>query len=138
MAELITKEQAIKCLNAEIKGQIESNIDLSQYKREFQEFADMVYNAQKKAIEDLNPVEEPTADVIERSRYEQLNKEADALSKAYQEEHEKYKQLRLNVAKAIEEMEIEYINLDYYANKLLGASHGVRKSIEILKRNIGE
>ena len=73
-----------------------------------------------------------------RTKYKQLNEEANALSKAYQEEHEKYKQLRLNVDKAIERMEIEYNNLDYDANKVLGASYGIRKSINILKRNIGE
>ena len=52
----------------------------------------------------------PTADVIERSK----------------------------IDKAIEEMEIEYNNLEYAENHKKGASYGIRKSIEILKRNIGE
>ena len=72
----------------------------------------------------------PTADVIERSRYEQLDKEANALSKAYQEEHEKYKQLRLNVAKAIKEM--ENIELVMFCDEMRDYC------VEILQRNIGE
>lgn len=45
---------------------------------------------------------------------------------------------REKIDKAIKEMEFEYNDIDYHANKLLGASYGIRKSIEILKRNIGE
>lgn len=42
---------------------------------------------------------------------------------------------REKIDKAIEEMESVYINLDYYENRL-SASYWIRKSIEILKRNI--
>lgn len=44
---------------------------------------------------------------------------------------------RSKIDKAIEEMESVYIKLDYYENRL-SASYWIRKSIEILKRNIGE
>ena len=81
-------------------------------------------------------IDAPAADVIERSRYEQLDKEADALSKAYQEEHEKYKQLRLNVAKAIEEMD------KLASHKVMPISFdqavAIDMCIEILKKNMGE
>lgn len=78
----------------------------------------------------------PRADVVERSRYEQLDEEANALSKAYQEEREKYKQLRLNVAKAIEEMD----KLASHKVKPISFDQAVAidMCIEILKRNMGE
>jgi hypothetical protein len=48
------------------------------------------------------------------------------------------RKLREKVDKAIKEMEIEYNNLEYVENYNRSASYGIRKSIEILKRNIGE
>lgn len=45
---------------------------------------------------------------------------------------------REKINKAIKEMEIEYNNLEYTENHNKGASYGIRKSMEILKRNIGE
>ena len=45
---------------------------------------------------------------------------------------------RSKIDEAIEEMKNEYNNLDYHANKLLGASYGIRKSIKILEKTIGE
>lgn len=54
--DCISRAEAIKALNCKISGSIKSDIDLSKYKREFQEFADMIINAQEKAIQALPPV----------------------------------------------------------------------------------
>lgn len=45
---------------------------------------------------------------------------------------------RVKIDKAIEEIESEYINLGYAENRNKGASYGIRKSLEILKKHIGE
>lgn len=74
--------------------------------------------------------ETETADVVERSEYEKIKFERDV---SIQQIHD----LGNSVSKAIEEMEIEYNNLTYTENHNLGANYGIRKSIEILKRNIG-
>lgn len=54
--DCISRAEAIKALNCKISGSIKSDIDLSKYKREFQEFANMILNAQEKAIQALPPV----------------------------------------------------------------------------------
>lgn len=69
-------------------------------------------------------------EVIERSEYEKIKFERDI---SIQQIHN----LGNSVSTAIEEMEIEYNNLTYTENHNLGANYGIRKSIEILKRNIG-
>jgi len=58
MAEYITKEQAIQSLNAKINFTIVSDLDFSLYKREMQEFANQITEAQEKEIKAL-----PTEDV---------------------------------------------------------------------------
>lgn len=54
--DCVSRQVVIKALNCEISGKIESDIDLSKYKREFQEFANMILNAQAKTIQSLPPV----------------------------------------------------------------------------------
>ena len=54
--DAISRQAAIEALNCEINGNIESDIDLTQYKRELQEFANMILSAQGKALRDLPPV----------------------------------------------------------------------------------
>lgn len=54
--DCISRNAAIEALNCELHGSIESNIDLSKHKREFQEFANMVLEAQRKAIRALPSV----------------------------------------------------------------------------------
>lgn len=54
--DCVSRQAAIKTLNCEINGSIVSNIDLSKYRREFQEFANMILNAQEKAIRELPPL----------------------------------------------------------------------------------
>lgn len=88
----------------------------------------------------------PTADVIERSEHleqikyiqDNLKTYIDNTRNEYYAMERSYNRLKAGVDKAIEEMRVEYNNIDYHANKLLGASYGIRKSIDILKRNIGE
>lgn len=54
--DAVSRQAALGALNCEISGSIESDIDLSKYKREFQEFANMILEAQEKAIQALPPV----------------------------------------------------------------------------------
>jgi hypothetical protein len=54
--DAVSREAALGALNCEISGRIESDIDLCKYKREFQEFADMILKAQEKAIRALPSV----------------------------------------------------------------------------------
>lgn len=57
--DCVNRQAVIECLNCEINGKIESDIDLSEHKREFQEFANMIMAAQKIAILNL-PYATPT------------------------------------------------------------------------------
>lgn len=57
--DCVSRQAVIKELNCEISGSIESDIDLSKHNREFQEFADMILNAQVKTIQAL-PTTAPT------------------------------------------------------------------------------
>ena len=82
---------------------------LSKVKTNYIEDAENGYDYYDYLLQD-DLMAEPQADVIERSK----------------------------IDKAIEEMEIEYNNFEYTENHNKGASYGIRKSIEILKRNIGE
>lgn len=54
--DCVSRQAVIKELNCEISGSIESDIDLSKYKREFQELANMILDAQTKSIQALPPV----------------------------------------------------------------------------------
>ena len=54
--DCVSRKAVIKALDCEIGGCIESDIDLSKYKREFQEFANMILDAQTKSIQALPPV----------------------------------------------------------------------------------
>ena len=54
--DAVSRQAALGALNCEISGRIESDIDLCKYKREFQEFADMILKAQEKAIQALPSV----------------------------------------------------------------------------------
>lgn len=54
--DAVSRQAAIGALNCEISGRIESDIDLCKYKREFQEFADMILKTQEKAIQALPSV----------------------------------------------------------------------------------
>ena len=66
------------------------------------------------AVEEI--LEITPADVVERSMYEQLCEEANAFSKAYLKEREKYKQLKLNIDKSVKEIE-QYLLEVELANK---------------------
>lgn len=63
--DAISRQAAIEALDCEINGNIESNIDLTQYKRELQEFANMILSAQEKALRDL-PSAVPTREKGEK------------------------------------------------------------------------
>lgn len=52
---LLNRDEVIKALNADIDFSIESDYDLTKIKPEFQEFADEILKAQKKAIYGLKP-----------------------------------------------------------------------------------
>ena len=54
--DAVSRQAALGALNCEISGRIESDIDLCKYKREFQEFANMILKAQEKAIQALPSV----------------------------------------------------------------------------------
>lgn len=76
----------------------------------------------------------PIADVVERSKYEEVIKEAEELSKAYSNERGKYKDLRSKIDKAIKEIE-EIKSVQYNKGAV---EHGMDKALEIIKRNIGD
>jgi 4-aminobutyrate aminotransferase-like enzyme len=112
---------------------------------EWSEYDDDFISYSKSQINSL-----PTADVIERAEYDKIVQAFKALvemknenlidmrDKYYALEKE-YAELKINIKKAIEEIEQEIIETDYHANNLLGSkSHGMRVAIEILKRNTGE
>ena len=71
------------------------------------------------------------ADVVDRSMYEQLYEESNAFSKAYLKEREKYKQLKLNIDKSVEEIE------QYLLEEECNGNHekGILFALEILERN---
>ena len=90
-----------------------------------------------------------TEDVIERSEHDRTvqafkslieikNVNLIVMQEKYYALEKEYAELKVNIDKAIEEIRQESIEANYYANKLLGSSHGMRKAIGILKRNIGE
>jgi hypothetical protein len=61
--DCVSRQAVLESLNCEIDGTIESDIDLSKYKREFQEFANMILNAQEKVIQALPSVTPTISDI---------------------------------------------------------------------------
>lgn len=89
--------------------------------------------------------ETPTADVVERKKYDLLQRGYETLKHQLEESWDRIDELdKLNgnmkdkVNKTIEEMEKENNNFTYNENKALGASYGYRRAIDILKKNLGE
>lgn len=88
---------------------------------------------------------EDTADVVEREKYDLLQRGYEILKHQLEKSWDRIDELdKLNgsmrdkIDKSIAEMREEYDNFTYSANKTLGASFGIRKAIEILEKNLGE
>jgi hypothetical protein len=99
-------------------------------------------------------METPTADVIERSEFEEMvksfkamveikNENLIAMRDKYYKLEKEYAELKFNIDKAIEEMEKtentqEHIFYDGDICARGAFNDGIEKALEILKRNIGE
>ena len=81
----------------------------------------------------------PRADVVERSLYDEVYKDAMKFGNAWLKEREKHKQLKKNINKSIKEMK-ELINHSKLptVNMYNKYSDGLKDCLDILKRNIGE
>ena len=55
--DCVSREQAIESLRADFECQVVSDIDFSKYREEIQTLCNAIYEAQKKAIESLPPVQ---------------------------------------------------------------------------------
>ena len=105
------------------------NYTIMKRKSEYGNLAWIVERIVKEMINDTF-----SADVIEKRKYDLLQKDCETLRHQLRE----YWDMRDKIDKSIKEMKEEYDNFKYSDNKTLGASFGIRKAIDILEKNLGE